>query len=58
MKTFESLTTKDLEYYGIIHLIDLKAMFISSGNYENRKDEKSCSLQCNNDKYAYLKYKN
>lgn len=44
--------------FGIINVIMFKADAVSTGNYQNRKDEKSCSLETFNNPNYYRKYKN
>jgi hypothetical protein len=61
MKTSQSplmLTKRELNDYGIILIIAFKADSVTIGNFQNRKDEKSCSLESFNDPYKYKLYKN
>lgn len=57
MKTFEYFDKRTLIDFGIIALIDLKALSISIGNFQNRKDEHTCSLQTYNNPNRYKIYK-
>jgi len=58
MKTFEHFDKKDLKAYGVIQMIDLKALAVSCGNFQGRKDERTCSLQTYNNPDRYKIYKN
>ena len=56
--TFGVATKRELKEYGIINIIAFKADAVSTGNFQTRKDEKSCSLETFNNPNHYKAYKN
>ncbi|MDR3551241.1 MAG: hypothetical protein P4L31_07550 [Candidatus Babeliales bacterium] len=53
-----AIRKSELKDFGIILVIAFKADDISLGNFQNRKDERSCSLETFNNPNSYKKYKN
>lgn len=56
--TFGIATKAELKEYCIINMIAFKADAVSTGNFQSRKDEKSCSLETFNNPNYYKHYKN
>lgn len=56
--TFGVATKAELKEFGIINIIAFRADAVSCGNFQTRKDERSCSLETFNNPNKYKLYKN